>query len=149
VSYGYDNAGRLASFSGTLGDGFSRTYATITQYNPAGQKEGETYWTGENGTAPLYLKVLYNKRHQVADLRLGSDPDPGNFDRGWLQFFYGLNGAAIQNPLVDEPNNNGNLVRQWSYLPKAGGGTVTTQLDDYTYDPLNRVETFTEGQINE
>src|SRR5262249_18673560 len=68
---------------------------------------------------------------------------------GWLQFYYGLIGAAIQDPLIDEPNNNGNLVRQWNFLPKPGGGTVTTQLDDYTYDPLNRVSTFKEDQINE
>jgi len=150
TSYSYNTAGQLTSYSGTLGDGLSRNYATITQYNPAGQKERESYGTGANGmTTPLYLKLLYNKRHQLVDLRLGSVNDGVNLDRGALQFYYGLIGAANQNPSMDEPNNNGNVVRQWSYVPKSGGGFVTTQLDDYSYDPLNRLATFTEGQINE
>ncbi len=59
VNYTYDGGGRLSSFSGTLGDGLQRTYATITQYSAAGLKERETY----NGmTRPLYLKLHYNKR---------------------------------------------------------------------------------------
>jgi YD repeat-containing protein len=149
TSYSYNAAGRLISFSGNLGDGVSRNYATITQFNPAGQKERETYGVGVPGMTPLYLNLRYNKRGQLATLRLGSVNDGGSADRGGLDFYYGLIGASYQNPFVDEPNNNGNLVRQWSYVPKQGGGFVTTQLDDYGYDALNRVVTFTEGQINE
>lgn len=76
ASYGFDNAGRLTSFSGTLGDNVSRTYATIAQYNAAGQREREYYGTGGNGmTTPLYLKLHYNRRQQLVDLRLGSVND--------------------------------------------------------------------------
>ncbi len=39
VGYSYDDAGRLTSFIGYLGDGLQRTYADISQYNPAGQRE--------------------------------------------------------------------------------------------------------------
>ena len=145
VSYGFDTAGRLTNFAGTLGDGVLRTYAAITQYNPAGQTERESYGTN----TALYLKLLYNKRQQLADLRLSSVNDASDFNRGALQFYYGPISAANQDPLLDDSSNNGNLIRQWSYVPKPGGGVVTTQLDNYTYDSLNRVETFTEGQINE
>jgi RHS repeat-associated protein len=149
VSYGYDNAGRLTSFSGTLGDGTSRTYASVTQYNAAEQRERESYGTGANGmTTPLYLKLHYNRRQQLVDLRLGSVNDEWDLDRGALTFYFGTNAMIYGNPFHDDTDNNGNLRRQWSYAPKPGGGTVTPQLDDYTYDSLNRLATFTESQIN-
>jgi len=150
VNYTYDIAGRLSGFSGTLGDGVSRTYASITQYNAAGLKERESFGMGANGmTTPLYLKLTYNKRHQLVDLRLSSVNDASDFNRGALQFYYSLIGAANQNPLLDDPTNNGNPVRQWSYVPKVAGGFVNTQIDDYAYDALNRVETFTDSQVDE
>ena len=154
VNYAYDNAGRLTIFNGTLGDGTSRTYANVTQYNAAGQRKRESYGVLPNGTpnglaTPLYLKLRYNRRHQLVDLRLGSVNDELTMDRGQLEFYYGIVGATYQNPFLDEASNNGNLFRQWSYVPKPVGGTVTTQLDNYTYDSLNRLVSFSDSQINE
>jgi hypothetical protein len=40
------------------------------------------------------------------------------------------------------------LRRQLNYLPLAGGGPVIPQRDDYTYDALNRIGSFTEAQMN-
>jgi hypothetical protein len=129
-----------------LGDGLNRTFATITQYSAAGLKERESYGTGANGmTTPLYLKLHYNRRLQMVDLRLGSVNDEWDLDRGALIFYYGTMAASSGNPFVDDTDNNGNLRRQWSYAPKPGGGTVIPQLDDYTYDSLNRVASFTEA----
>ncbi len=45
ANYSYDTAGRLASFSGTLGDGTSRTYADQMAYNAAGQMTKERFGT--------------------------------------------------------------------------------------------------------
>ncbi len=152
VNYSYDIAGRLSTFSGTLGDGVNRTYATVIQYSAAGLKERESYGTGANGmTTPLYLKLRYNKRLQMVDLRLSSFNDETDLNRGALLFFYGTMAASSGNPFVDDTDNNGNLRRQWSYVPNPNGPnpTVTPQLDDYTYDSLNRVATFRESQINE
>lgn len=54
------------SFGGTLGNGTVRTYATVTQFNAAGQKERESYGTGTFGmTAPLYLKLHYKCESRV------------------------------------------------------------------------------------
>ncbi|MCG3164224.1 MAG: hypothetical protein JMDDDDMK_05711 [Acidobacteria bacterium] len=147
VSYSYDIAGRLNTFSGTLGDGVNRTYATVTQYSAAGLKERETY----NGTTtPLFLKLHYNKRQQMVDLRLGSVQDEWNYDRGALIFYYGTNAVANWNPFQDDADNNGNVRRQVNYVPKpAGGGDVIPQLDDYYYDDLNRISSFTEWQLND
>ncbi len=147
VSYSYDIAGRLNTFSGTLGDGVNRTYATVTQYSAAGLKERETY----NGTTtPLYLKLHYNKRQQMVDLRLGSVQDEWNYDRGALIFYYGTNAVTNWNPFQDDADNNGNVRRQVNYTPKpAGGGDVVPQLDDYYYDDLNRISSFTEWQLND
>jgi RHS repeat-associated protein len=150
TSYSYDSAGRLTGFSGALGDGVSRTYSTITKYNAAGQRERESYGTGANGmTTPLYLKLHYNKRMQMVDLRLGSVNDEWDLNRGAIILYYGQTAATNQNPFYDDSANNGNLVRQWTYVPKPAGGTVTPQLADYYYDQLNRLSSFTEGQIND
>ncbi|MEP7337220.1 MAG: RHS repeat-associated core domain-containing protein, partial [Acidobacteriota bacterium] len=153
--YGYDQAGRLSTFSGTLGDGTSRTYASVTQYNAASQKERESFGTGTNGmTTPLYLKLHYNKRLQMVDQRLGSVNDEWNWNRGALIFYYGTNAVSYWNPFQDDTDNNGNVRRQVSYVPTAvdGSGNVTTsvipELQDYTYDALNRIGSVAEQQQN-
>ncbi|MGE0102696.1 MAG: RHS repeat-associated core domain-containing protein [Blastocatellales bacterium] len=148
VGYSYNDAGRLTVFTGNLGDGLQRTYANISQYNPAGQRERESYGT----TAPLYLKLHYNRRMQLVDLRLGSINDAWNWNRGALIFYYGTNGVTYWNPFSDDADNNGNVRRQVNYVPTAvdGSGTVTSyvipELQDYTYDSLNRIGSVSEQQ---
>jgi YD repeat-containing protein len=152
VSYAYDQAGRLTSFSGTLGDGLSRTYATITQYSAAGLKERESYGTGANGmTTPLYLKLHYNKRQQMVDLRLGSVNDEWNWNRGALIFYYGTNAVNNWNPFQDDADNNGNVRRALHYVPTNDqiSSYVIPMLQDYTYDALNRIASVSESYQNE
>jgi RHS repeat-associated protein len=151
VSYGFDYAGRLTGFSGNLGDGVSRTYSTITQFSAAGQVERETYGT----QTPLYLKLHYNQRQQMVDLRLGSVNDEWNWNRGALIFYYGTQAVQNWNPFQDDTDNSGNVRRTVNYVPTGvdGSGNVTTyiipQLDDYTYDALNRVQSVAEAQMNQ
>ena len=53
------------------------------------------------------------------------------------------------NPFLDDTDNNGNVRRQVNYAPKpGGGGDVIPQLDDYTYDSLNRIGGLTEWQLD-
>jgi RHS repeat-associated protein len=145
VNYSYDNVNRLTGFSGNLGDGLPRTYSTTTQYHPAGMIEREGFGT----QIPLYLKRRYNKRLQIGDLRLGTVNDATNADRGALLFYYGPNAVASANPFQDDTTNNGNLWRQVHQVPKpTGGGDLQPQIDDYTYDALNRISGMTEAQID-
>jgi YD repeat-containing protein len=140
----------LSGFSGTLGDGLSRTYASITQYSAAGLKERESYGTGTNGmTTPLYLKLHYNIRQQLVDLRLGSVNDEWVKDRGALIFYYGTNAISNGNPFHNDTDNNGSVRRQVHHVPKPGGGEVIPQLADYAYDGLNRISSMSESQLNE
>ncbi|MGE0133399.1 MAG: RHS repeat domain-containing protein [Blastocatellales bacterium] len=152
VTYGYGASGRLATASGNLG-GSSFTYSDTITYNAAGQMLKERFGTQNAAVPPgsgygLYHNLRYNKRLQLAEVFLGSVNDDSNWDRGKLQFYYGLIGAANQNPFLDDTSNNGNLVRQWSYVPLPGGGYVTPQLDDYAYDGLNRITSIAEAQMN-
>ena len=45
VNYSYDQAGRLSSFSGNLGDGVNRNYAIGMQYDAAGSMKREQFGT--------------------------------------------------------------------------------------------------------
>jgi RHS repeat-associated protein len=153
VTYSYDGAGRLDTFRGNLGDGTWRTYAKVTQYAAAGLKERESYGV-LNGvpdglTTPLYLKLHYNNRLQMVDLRLGAVQDEWNYDRGALIFYYGAAAVSQWNPFANSTDNNGNVVRQVNYVPRSGASDVIPQLDDYAYDSLNRISGMTEWQLNE
>jgi RHS repeat-associated protein len=146
VNYSYDNVGRLTDFSGNLGDGVDRTYSTITQFHASGMIEREEFGT----QIPLYLKRRYNKRLQIGDVRLSTVNDATNADRGALIFYYGPNAVANSNPFQDDTTNNGNLWRQVHQVPKPTGvGNVQPQIDDYTYDALNRLSGMSQAQINE
>jgi YD repeat-containing protein len=69
VNYAYDAAGRTTSFTGNLGDGVSRNYATAMQYTAAGQLAKETFGT----TTPLYQRFNYNVRQQLFAVRVGTN----------------------------------------------------------------------------
>lgn len=121
----------------------------MTQYNAANLKERETYGAGANGmTTPLYLKLHYNKRLQMVDLRLGSVNDEWNWNRGALIFYYGTNAVSYWNPFQDDADNNGNVRRQVNYVPLDDqiSSYVIPELQDYGYDGLNRVTSVSEQQ---
>jgi RHS repeat-associated protein len=143
VNYSYDGAGRLSSFTGKLGDGQLRTYSTIAQFHPAGMIERETFGT----QTPLYQKKRYNNRLQLGDLRLSTGSDALSYDRGALLFLHGPNAVANTDPFANDPTNNGNLVKQLHYVPIAGGGEVVPQVDNYTYDALNRISSVVEPNV--
>jgi YD repeat-containing protein len=147
VNYSYNTTGQLTTFSGNLGDGNSRTYVSNASYSAEGLKERESYGTSPT---PLYLKLHYNKRQQMVDLRLGSVNDEWNWNRGALIFYYGTNAVNSWNPFANDTDNNGNVRRTVNYVPidDAISNHVVPQLADYTYDELNRITNYNESQYN-
>ena len=144
VNYSYDQAGRISGFSGNLG-GSSSTYADTIKYNAAGQMIKERFGTNTS----LYHNLHYNNRMQLVDTRLGdSATDEWSWSRGAIAFFYGTTAANGWNQFANDTDNNGNLRRQMNFVPLAGGGDVIPQLNDYTYDPLNRIAAVRELQRN-
>jgi RHS repeat-associated protein len=134
ITYDADQSGRLANFSGNLGDGVSRTYASNFQYNEFGGLQQEQFGT----QSALFHKQRFNVRGQLWDVRLstvsfGSDPTSG--DRGSIVNYYS-NGYSQGGSGTD---NNGNLLRQESYVPN---GPYFQQR--YSYDNLNRLTSVNE-----
>ncbi len=82
----YGNSGRLASFTGTLGDGASRNYATGITYTPAGLMSRETFGMQ---AATLYHNLHYNNRLQLEDIRVGDNLNDEWNCRGALVYYYG------------------------------------------------------------
>jgi RHS repeat-associated protein len=145
VTSNYDQAGRLSSFIGNLG-GSPSTYADTIGYNPAGQMIKERFGTNTS----LYHNLHYNNRMQLVSTRLGdSATDEWNWSRGAIGFYYGTTAVNTGDLFASDTDNNGNLRRQTNFVPLASGGYVIPQLDDYTYDPLNRIATIREQQRNE
>jgi YD repeat-containing protein len=78
-SYNYDIAGRINNFTGNLGDGVSRTYATGISYREFGGLQQEQF----GALTALYHKLRYNNRGQLCDIRLSTVPqqvDPSNWN---------------------------------------------------------------------
>ncbi len=98
----------------------------------------------------LYHNLHYNTRLQLVDIRLGDgSTDEWNWTRGALVFYYGTTARDSWNAFATtNTDNNGNVLRQVNYVPLSGGGNVIPQLDDYTYDALNRIASMTEAQQN-
>src|SRR6266508_304641 len=97
----------------------------------------------------LYHRSHYNNRLQLVSTRLGdSATDEWSWNRGAIGFYYGSTAVASGDIFANDTDNNGNLLRQTNFVPLAGGGYVIPQRDDYTYDALNRVSSFTEAQMN-
>lgn len=151
VSYSYAEDGRLSSFSGSIGDGVSRTYADSFVYNAAGQMTRERFGT----TAQLYHQQGYNDRLQMVETSLGTGTTgTPAWNRGKLRFFFSEQAHAGDDPYVNKTDNNGNVTRAEHWVPTVidGGGNVTSyvvpQRDTFTYDGLNRIASMTEDQRN-
>ncbi|HEX5875422.1 MAG TPA: RHS repeat-associated core domain-containing protein [Pyrinomonadaceae bacterium] len=133
ANYLYDAAARTSNFSGNLGDGTTRTYASTFIYNSSNQITQELF-----GTAmPLYHKLQYNIRSQLWDVRVSTAADVGGtWNRGCLQYFYdGSYGYGTSGP-----DNNGNLLFANTYIPldeQYNGWAINRQ--SYSYDALNRL----------
>jgi hypothetical protein len=88
-------------FTGTLGDGASRTYANNLDYASFGGLIREQY----GASTTLYHKLLYNVRGQLFDKRLSSVNDLWDWNRGRLILYYSGNHVWGQSGT----DNNGNI----------------------------------------
>ncbi|MET0626523.1 MAG: DUF4214 domain-containing protein, partial [Pyrinomonadaceae bacterium] len=153
VAYNYDLAGRVAdngsqsAFTGNLGDGLQRTYASAVSYDETGGLREERFGT----QTPLYHKLHYNARGQLYDVRLSTVP--------WAAGEWEWNRGAVVNYFtkdcqwqVSSSDNNGNLRcsehavpldPNASYAPGAVGAYATS-FQYYSYDELNRLTGVTE-----
>ena len=143
VSYSYDNAGRTSGFTGNLGDGTTRNYATDVTYSPSGGLTRETFGTN----TPLYHKLFYNIRGQLFDTRLSSVNDLWDWNRGRLILYYSSNHIWGQSGT----DNNGNVRFAETWIPPENAtlDQADTLIEDaYTYDSLNRLASVQEQQTS-
>src|SRR5260370_442300 len=113
VTYNYDAAGRLGdkdasqlAFSGNLGDGTSRTYASGMVYDADSRMTKEQLGT----TTPIYNKLFYNSRGQLSEIRESTSytgPTDTSFNRGAIINDYSLQCGGVSCNATD---NNGNLT---------------------------------------
>jgi RHS repeat-associated protein len=143
VNYTFDQAGRVATMNGNLGNQQSN-YITAITYNPAHQPLKESWGTN----TALYLNRHYNNRLQNYDIRLGtSATDEWEWNRGALRYYYSSNYAWGDGGT----GNNGNLYRAEHFIPldaAVNEWVMATQY--YSYDAFNRlaqVEEFSETWI--
>jgi RHS repeat-associated protein len=132
VSNLYDQAGRLTSLSGDLGDDLTRTYASGILYSPAGRLVKEQFGTA----TPIYNKLFYNSRGQLAEIRASTSyTGPTDYDanRGAIVNSYSSQCIGLCSGL-SMPDNNGNLRQQDIQIPNAD---IKSQF--YEYDNLNRL----------
>lgn len=132
VASTYDQAGRLTSLGGTLGDGTTRAYATGLVYSPDGDLLKEQFGT----STPVYNKLFYNSRGQLAEIRTSTSytgPSDTTWDRGAIINSYSTLCTGICSGL-SMSDNNGNLRKQEIYIP---GQQMRWQ--QYDYDSLNRL----------
>ena len=132
VTQSYDNAGRLSALSGNLGDGANRTYTTGILYSPTGGLVKEQFGT----TTPVYNKLFYNSRGQLAEIRESTSyTGPTDYDanRGAIVNNYSSQCAGICSG-SSMADNNGNLKQQDILIP-----SVSTRSQYYDYDSLNRL----------
>ncbi len=128
----YDQAGRLTGFSGNLGDGVTRTYATGISYSPLGGLLKEQFGTN----AAVYHKVHYNSRSQICDVRASNVNDEWGGELGVLVNHYST--AWVH--CGTGPDNNGNLLMSQTII-----NSVYFE-DRYSYDSLNRLTAVSEYQ---
>jgi len=141
VNYAFDDAGRTTSFSGNLGDSASRNYSQNISYSPYGGISQEQFGT----TTPVYNKLFYNVRGQLAEIRVGTTANDTSWNRGAIINHYSdaCWGMCSGSNMTD---NNGNLKRQDVVIPAddAINGWTLSQ-DVYAYDGLNRLKSATEN----
>jgi RHS repeat-associated protein len=143
ISYTYDTAGRTSTFSGYLGDGAQRTYATDITYSSWGPIGREQFGT----TTPLYHKAFYNIRGQLFDTRLSSVNDLWDWNRGRLILYYSNNHIWGQSGT----DNNGNVRFAENWIPPENATldqAHTLMEDVYSYDGVNRLTSVAEQRIS-
>ena len=143
VTYTYDAAGRTGSFSGNLGDGSSRTYASNITYSPFGGPTREQFGTN----TPVYHKSFYNIRGQLFDTRVSSVNDTWDWNRGRLILYYSSNHLWSESGT----DNNGNVLFAETWIPPENATldqADTLSEQSYEYDSLNRLKSVAESRIS-
>ncbi len=144
VTNNYDNAGRLSSVTGNLGDGTSRTYSTGISYAAGGQMSQEQFGTD----TPVYNKLFYNTRQQLSEIRVSTTGGDTSWNRGAIINHYSTQcwGMCSGSAMTD---NNGNLIYQDNYIPNNDQvSSYVTWRDQFTYDYLNRLTQVHEATGN-
>ncbi len=144
VTYTYDAAGRASSFSGYLGDNTNRTYATGIIYSSLGGMSKEQFGT----TTPIFNKLFYNSRGQLAEIRVGttySGPTDTGWERGAIINHYSAQCWGVCSPTSSMTDNNGNLRQQDHWINDGSGGVAGLFVQNYDYDSLNRLQRVREG----
>lgn len=135
VTNQFDQAGRLTSFAGELGDGSNRTYSTGVLYSPSGGLVREQFGT----TAPIYNKLFYNSRGQLAEIRASTSDNPtDSWDRGAIINNYSTQCTGVCSGSIMS-DNNGNLRKQEIHIPNQ-----TMRWQEYNYDSLSRLKSARE-----
>ncbi len=139
VTYNYDVAGRLAdkdpsnlAFTGNLGDGVQRNYATGISYSQWGNLTREQFGTN----TPAYHKLRYNIRGQLCDVRASSVNDEWGGELGALVNYY----STAWSHCGSGTDNNGNLLMSQTII------NSYYMEDRYEYDALNRLAAVNEWQ---
>jgi RHS repeat-associated protein len=147
VNYNYDQAGRLAdkdtqnlAFTGTLGDGVQKTYASEIVYSPFGAMTKEKFGTDTS----IYNKLYYNSRGQLSEIR-ETTSDAGSSDTTWNRGkfvnWYSLQCGTVNSVDCNAADNNGNLRKQETLVPNNEQNTSSTSwYQQYDYDSLNRLQ---------
>ena len=107
----YDQAGRLTAFNGNLGDGVTRTYGTEIVYSATGALLKEKFGT----TTPIYNKLFYNSRGQLAEIRVSTSytgPADTTWNRGAIINHYSEQCWGACSATSSMSDNNGNLRKQ-------------------------------------
>ena len=133
VTNTFDSAGRTQSVTGTLGDGTSRTYSTGISYSSLGGLSQEQFGM----TTPVYNKLAYNNRGQLAEIRESTTGNDTSWNRGKIVNDYSLQCSGAS---CNGTDNNGNLQKQTVYVPNNDANTSSTSwYQQYSYDALNRL----------
>ena len=133
VNYTYDDAGRVATFTGNIGDSVNRNYATGILYSIWGGIEREQFGTDTS----LYHKQRYTNRGHLFDMRVSTVNDADNWNRGAIINYYSLSNYGFGNTGAD---TNGNLYVQQHWVPHNDQMSVyTLHQQNYDYDSLNRM----------
>jgi RHS repeat-associated protein len=147
ITYDFDTAGRTSSVTGTLGDGTQRTYSTAISYSSLGGLSQEQLGT----TIPIWNKLFYNSRGQLAEIREGLTANDTSWQRGAVINHYsdscwGMCGG--QNSTTSMTDNNGDVKKQEHWIQDANGNVAAILTQKYQYDGLNRLQRIYDGDPN-